>query len=629
MTLSDFLFHAIRFVYALLGVVSGLSYLRRRDQVRLDIALLFGLFGLVNALQEYGFITGASPGRLETIFIRLVQIVHAYLLLRLIQHFRTVPGWILRVAIVGIVSLAPLAVLLPTWPAPLTAVMVFYLAALDFYSVAALLRGSWATRGVARRRMQFAALGLGLLASALVLAGFIVLTLTVLPALQPAALILIQVVAVLSGLAFYVGFAPPRALRRTWQLAELEGFLSASAAMADVPVTEVLHRLATAAVNGVGGRAALILAPPDWRTVAATDQGLADALRLKQQPADYWQDIAAGRARLVEALKNWFTPGSPFAAEAQSALAVPIKVARGTWGVLLVLLRRNSLFPDDDLHLLDLLKTQTSYIIEQQGLIGELRKQTTELEQANRELGTANLELESFTYSVSHDLRTPLRHIEGFAQVIRDAEAVSEAGERPLENILAATGRMARLIDAMLLLSRLGRAELNLTQVPLEALIDLVRHEFEGEVQGRAIAWRVGALPVVPGDPVLLRQVFTNLLSNAIKYTRKRPDAEIEIGTQPGIPGQVVVFVRDNGVGFDSAYAHRLFTVFQRLHHPTEFEGDGIGLANVRRIVQRHGGRVWAESAIDVGATFFVSLPMEQNPSATPATVPVEAGVTA
>jgi signal transduction histidine kinase len=517
-------------------------------------------------------------------------------------------------AAVGMVILAVTAVLLPTWPPALTALMVFYTAAVDLYSVAALLRGAWGARGVARRRMQYAALGLGLLAVALVLAGI----LTLVPALVPATIILIEFVALFSGLAFYLGFAPPRPLRRAWQLTELEGFLSASAdAPADASLETVLHRLAAAAVHGVGGRAAFVLAPPDWQVVVATDEPLAAALQPASQPVGFWESIAAGRARVVSQLDNWYQASlaARFKAEAQSTLAVPIKTAQSTWGVLVVLLRRGSLFPEDDIHLLELLKTQINAMIEQRSLIGSLRQQTHELELANQDLETANMEMEAFTYSVSHDLRTPLRHIEGFAQVLADAEAVTAAGRRPVENILAATARMAHLIDAMLALSRLGRADLTLTRVPLDTLVQQVRTELANEMRDRTVTWYIGALPTVTGDPVLLRQVFLNLLANALKYTRPRQDALIEISAKPGPANQVTVSVRDNGVGFDPAYSHRLFTVFQRLHHPNEFEGDGIGLANVRRIVQRHGGRAWAEGAVDSGATFYVSLPAESAPA--------------
>jgi light-regulated signal transduction histidine kinase (bacteriophytochrome) len=168
---------------------------------------------------------------------------------------------------------------------------------------------------------------------------------------------------------------------------------------------------------------------------------------------------------------------------------------------------------------------------------------------------------------------------------------------------------MGQLIDDLLAFARLSRTELHRTRVRLDVLVNETRVGLSSETNGRNIAWQVAALPEVYADPALLRQVFVNLLSNAVKYTRRRTEARIEIASQPGADGEVVVFVRDNGAGFDMKYVDKLFGVFQRLHAAHEFEGTGVGLANVRRIVERHGGRIWAEAEVERGATFYFSLP--------------------
>lgn len=234
------------------------------------------------------------------------------------------------------------------------------------------------------------------------------------------------------------------------------------------------------------------------------------------------------------------------------------------------------------------------------------------LQEANSNLLAANQELESFSYSVSHDLRSPLRNIAGFIELLRKRTAgqLDSEADRYFGIVGAEAVRMAALIDDLLTFSRIGRAELHFAPVQLAALVAEVQAELQSDLTGRLIEWRLQPLPAVLGDRTLLRQVVANLLANAVKFTRKRSPAIIEIGTQPSSqdPELITFFVRDNGAGFDPKYSAKLFGVFQRLHNPRDFEGTGIGLANVKRIVNRHGGHVWADGAIDNGATFFFSL---------------------
>ena len=246
----------------------------------------------------------------------------------------------------------------------------------------------------------------------------------------------------------------------------------------------------------------------------------------------------------------------------------------------------------------------------QLGLEERVQERTAALEETVSKLNALTTELESFSYSVSHDLRAPLRHVSGFAELLETSAgpALDDRGRRYLRTITDAATRMGRLIDDLLVFSRMGRTELMAAPVDLGALVEEIRREAAAGQPHRPIDWTIHELPVVKGDRAMLRLVLTNLISNALKYSATRDRSEIEIGCN-GTPQEAVFFVRDNGVGFDMEYAHKLFGVFQRLHSSDDFEGTGIGLANVRRIVQRHGGRVWAEGAVGAGATFSFSLP--------------------
>ena len=239
------------------------------------------------------------------------------------------------------------------------------------------------------------------------------------------------------------------------------------------------------------------------------------------------------------------------------------------------------------------------------------RRTEDALRQARDELDAKSKELEAFAYSVSHDLRAPLRHVVGYTELLhkRAAATLDPTSHRYMTTIQNSAKRMGVLIDDLLAFSRVGRVEMQTGVVSLDQLVKEALSELRPETDGRDIVWKIAPLPAVSGDRAMLRLALVNLVSNAVKFTRTRPRAEVEIGSADGGPGEVVVFVRDNGVGFDMKYADKLFGVFRRLHQAEEFEGTGIGLASVQRIVQRHRARVWAESVVDKGTTFYFAVP--------------------
>jgi len=247
----------------------------------------------------------------------------------------------------------------------------------------------------------------------------------------------------------------------------------------------------------------------------------------------------------------------------------------------------------------------------------ELRRLNEALEQQVAErtaqLKSVNEEFQAFSHSVSHDLRAPLRHLMGFVEALQEeAEAsLSEKSLRYLTTIFQSAKRMRDLIDALLAFSRVGCTEMQTKEVNLDELLLETLGDFEAETKERNIAWKIHPLPSVRADRALLRMVLVNLISNAVKFTRVRARAKIEIGSAPNRNGETVIFIRDNGVGFDPKHTGKLFGVFQRLHRQAEFEGTGIGLANVQRIIRRHGGRAWGEGVADDGATFYFSIPKQ------------------
>jgi len=259
------------------------------------------------------------------------------------------------------------------------------------------------------------------------------------------------------------------------------------------------------------------------------------------------------------------------------------------------------------------LARQTELVRRQADQLRQSEQEALQLAQARAnllaELEAANRELEAFAYSVSHDLRAPLRRINGFAGILLEdfSAQLDPVAKGYLERVSEAGRHMCQLLDDLLNLSRVTRKELTRRRTDLDSLVKEVRDSLQPEIEGREIEWQIGRLPTVECDPGLIKQVFANLLLNAIKYTRPRQRATIQVD-QMICDGQPAVFVRDNGVGFDMKYADKLFGVFQRLHRQEDFEGTGVGLATVQRIIHKHGGRVWAEAEPYKGATFYFIL---------------------
>jgi signal transduction histidine kinase len=513
-----------------------------------------------------------------------------------------------------ILSWIPLAIYYrPEQPIPqgYTIGMVFYLTLLIGYEALAFIQGAFKTSGVTRWRLIMVAVATGFVAGVFALAGLS----TIASDWRSVTNTVSALFGMLSGVFYYLGFSPPRSLRRSWQLAEMHTFLQES--IRTNPAEEkpilLLDRLAQFALRTVGGMravAGLWMDTQQQFTFNEKDQDLPELDHLLSEGilARAWASRKSRFLRLSNET-NHVEKQIAEALDSRSVFFIPITKLDHPLGVLLVFMRYSSLFPDDDVEILRLLAEQSATDLEyarlledQRSLVDKLNKRTFQMEEANREL-------EAFAYTVSHDLRAPLRAVDGFARILNEdyRKLLPTDGEETLDLILQNSKQMGQLIDDLLTFSRLGRTEVVRDRINMKELTHEVIEDQLRNMNGRSIETRVADLPDVEANRGLMKQVLANLISNAVKFTRQRDKAEIEIGSEQR-NGQTIYYVRDNGVGFDMRYVNKLFGVFQRLQNPEDYEGTGVGLAIVQRIIHKHGGRVWAEAEPGSGATFYFEV---------------------
>jgi signal transduction histidine kinase len=597
--------------FLLIAASTLVDLVRHRDRTRIDIALMFGALAAIVLIQGLTKVIRQQVPWL-VLFGTILLLAQPYLLLRLVRHFRPVPRPIQFVALGGmIISWIILAAMPAPLPPPLALLIVAYFVSVEGYAAVTFARGAWQTGGVSHHRLSLAAIGSSMLAIVLLLAGLNI----VLPAGIGITAPLSQLLALLCMLSYYFGFATPGWLRHAWQLSELQRFLhAATRRAADERVTTTLNQLCLTSTRAVGGMAAAVALCDTTgqrltiRTSSAHPVLAGSLIASSGAIGRAWQERQPAVAHTPAdfGLEATLLGAAP---SAGALLVVPIATAERAWGIIMVFLNRGPLFATDDLNLLELLTEQSAMVLDNTALLEEQLALVTQLRQQTAQLAATNKELEAFSYSVSHDLRAPLRSIDGFSQALLEdyGDQLDTDGQDYLQRVRAATQRMAQLIDDLLSLARVTRSELHHDLVDLSAHAKTIANELQRTQPDRQVAFVIAPGLAAHGDERLLHLVLENLLANAWKFTGGCACPHIEFGAVP-CDGQIAYFVRDNGAGFDMAYADKLFGAFQRLHALTEFAGTGIGLATVQRVIHRHGGRVWAESAVAQGATFFFSL---------------------
>ncbi len=580
--------------------------IRRPSRESIDIVLFFGApaFSITQGWVAQSL--GIQSPTLSLVSAALI-LAMPLLTLRAIRGFTDLPRVVMPAAGVAWAAAAIGLLVAPTpMPPPLLLLILVYFTVFEAYAGFAVLRATRRAHGVTRRRLQLIGAGTLLLALTIFGAGFAIVLPVVASFILPLALG--------SGIAYLLGFAPPGTLRRAWQAPEVLAFVQRTGRLVGEAGPELVHTtLARELATAIGEPdAGLGIWQPDrevlrfWRNRGGEpidrrlDESLAGPAFVEQRALVTAEDASGARQLPAE-----YRRGAP-----RYVLSAPLTVGSRRIGVVSILVQTRSAFFDDDLALLQLLAHQTAIVLEHRRLFEEVHDLNRALERNVSELRAVNDELGAFAYSVSHDLRAPLRSIDGFSQILLEDKgaALGDEGRKHLDRVRAAATRMGGLIDDMLLLSRLTRDEMNPRSVDLTLLARSVVDELRAREPKRTVEFETnGALPATC-DERLLRVALTNLLGNSWKFTRAREPAHVSFGGETR-DGETVFFVKDDGVGFDMRYADKLFGAFQRLHNTSEFEGSGIGLATVQRIVHRHGGRVWAESEVGKGTTFYFTLP--------------------
>jgi signal transduction histidine kinase len=614
MLINEFFSLLTRIFFVLLVIITLTNYLRHRDKTRRDVALAVLCLASSSLIRVFLDITGLQAPWLPRVspFILLAQ---PYLLLRLVRYFRPIPPLVNRIAIGGMV-ISWVLLLIGGSPLPPLVVLpiIVYFVAIDGYTVFAFIKGAFSTVGVTRQRLRFVAVGSGLLIGAFLLLGVRIIlpdsTLVLTPLIQP--------IVILSIIAYTLGFAPSRWLRQAWQLTELRDYLQRVHKSDDKTLPGIVDRLRQAVIRTMGTEKAMIAL---WDK--ANERLVLQNLPTLPALSDFYLDGVIQNAwrkqspvvvyRSDNLSKDDLQLMQTFASE--TLLIIPIVTNDRPLGLLMVFLQYGSLFVEDDVNLLAIFTQQTAVLIENHEMVEELHRYTEDLEEKVQDrtaaLQRSNQELRQFAYVASHDLQEPLRTVSLYLQLIEKHynDKLDNDGREFINFAVDGATRMRDLINALLLYSRVDTKTQNFTQVDSQKAFEEACKLLAVAIAEADATITHDPLPQIRADEQLVIQLFQNLISNGIKYRSSRKP-EIHIGARHE-KDEWVFCIQDNGIGIEKQYLERIFIIFQRLHNRDDYPGTGIGLAVCKKAVDLHGGRIWAESEIGKGTTFYFTLPDE------------------
>ena len=619
MSINEIIAFDTQIIFILLSSVAVVDYVRHRSPRRRDFALLASALGIPFAITLLRNLQLVQSGTLDLIgaFVLFSQ---PYFLFRLLQYVRPSPRGVGMLILAGSVLCCAL-IWFRMGPNPaLTVSLIFgYCAIAEAYSTWGFYQGMRGTVGTLRRRLRIITIS----SAVFTLAFIINVVKAQIPAINAVATPIAQIAVTISAILFYVAFIPPRGWRRAWQMEELADFVSQTtlAPARESFNAENFQQLIHKANEATSGMASSVLKLDEtsrrWTVLAATDDALFANMPQHGQPLleRAWQQRRA-ISSFVPDISDTNERQLLQASGAQTWLLVPIQSKERLWGLLVVLLKDRSLFIDDDLRMLELLARQCALVLHNHRLIDELQDYSGQLEQKVEErteaLRRSNEELRRYAYVASHDLQEPLRTVTSYLQLIeqRFPDKLDAEGREFIGFAVDGARRMKNLINDLLMYSRVENRARTFALLDAEAVLKKTIQLLELAITEADARITHDSLPQMVADEDLLLQLFQNLIGNAIKYRSAKPP---EIHISAICEEQCWTFsIRDNGIGIEKQFLERIFILFQRLHTSAEYPGTGIGLAVCRKAAELHGGRIWAESELGQGTTFYFTIPVRE-----------------